>query len=573
MPVHNSEIAELFEELGDLLEIEGANPFRVRAYRNAARTISGQSRSMRDLIHQGVDLSEYPDIGDDLAEKIRTIVETGKFPLLEEVRERIPSELSDLMKVKGLGPKRVKALYHELGIRSAEDLKRVASSGRIADLEGFGEKTQSMILRRLEEKAQAEKRTPLFRAEEIAEPFLGYLQEVDGVNQVTIAGSYRRRKETVGDLDILVTARKGSSVMERFVGYDEVQEIVSQGETRSTVRLRSGMQVDLRLLPEVSYGAALQYFTGSREHNIAVRRIAVDKGLKMNEYGVFRGDDRVAGKTEKEVYDTVGLPWFEPELRENRGEIEAALEDELPELVTLDDIRGDLHSHTNATDGRQSLEEMARAAAERGYEYLAITDHSQHVAMANGLDPDRLREQIEAIDALNEELDDITLLKGIEVDILEDGSLDLPDDVLERLDLRVCSIHYQFDLSQEKQTRRILKAMDNPLFNILGHPTGRLIGRREPYPLDMEAILQAAADRGCIVELNANPNRLDLTDDACLLARELGVKISIATDAHRADNFPFMRYGINQARRGWMRKEDVINTLSLNDLRPILDRG
>jgi len=571
--IHNSEIAAAFDRLADLLEIEEANPFRVRAYRNAARTVGGYSRSMADMVDKGEDLTELPEIGKDLAQKITTMVKTGKLPLLKEVESRTPGALSDLMKIEGLGPKRVKTLYKQLHIRSIEDLKRAARNGKIRELEGFGEKTEELIKQRLERFSGAEQRTKLLVAQEIATALVDYLTKGKGVKNVIIAGSYRRCKETVGDLDILLTARQDSTVMKRFVDYDEVAEVISRGKTRSTVRLRSGMHVDVRVVPDVSYGAALHYFTGSKAHNIAVRTLGVKKGYKINEYGVFKNDKRIAGKTEQEVYDTVDLPYIEPELRENRGEIEAAKNHKLPRLITLKQIRGDLHAHTKASDGHHSLKQMADAAAQLGYEYLAITEHSQHVTIANGLDKRRLLQHIKAVDKLNEQLENITLLKSIEVDIMDDGSLDLPDSVLQKLDLIVCSIHYNFNLPRQKQTERILRAMDNPNFNILGHPSGRLINERDAYDVDLEKVMQGAKERGCFLELNAHPDRLDLTDDGCLLAKQLGLKVAIATDAHSTSDLEFMRFGIGQARRGWLEADDVINTRPWDELKQLLKRN
>ena len=572
MPVHNSEIAAIFERLADLLEIEGANPFRVRAYRNAARTVQSHTKSMADMLQEGQDLSALPDIGDDLAGKIATIVDTGKLPLLEEVEARTPGALSDLMHIEGLGAKRVKKLYNELNIQTIEDLKRAARSGKIRALEGFGKKTEQMIEKRLERFTGKEQRFKLIEAEGIARPLLDYLQETKGVKEIVIAGSYRRRKETVGDLDILVTASKNSPVMDRFTAYDEVVEIISQGKTRAAVRLRSGISVDLRVVPQISYGAALVYFTGSKAHNIAIRKLGMKKGLKINEYGVFKGDRRVAGNTEKAVYAKLGLPLIAPELRQDKGEIEAARKGRLPKLVTLQDIRGDLHCHTRASDGRHSLEQMADAARARGYEYFSINDHSQHVTVAHGLNKKQLIEEIKAIDRLNKKLRDIVVLKSVEVDILEDGSLDMPDSVLRELDFRVCAVHYKFNLPRKQQTERILRAMDNAYFNILAHPTGRLINERAPYEIDLERVMQAARERGVMLELNAHPDRLDLTDDACRMAKDLGVKITIATDAHSTDGLDFMRFGIDQARRGWLEASDVANTRSLNQLQELFKR-
>ncbi|ALP53894.1 DNA polymerase III [Candidatus Tenderia electrophaga] len=572
MAIHNNEIASALERLADLLDIEDANPFRVRAYRNAARTVGGYSRSMADMVEHGEDLSKLPEIGKDLADKIKTMVETGKLPVLNEAESRTPPALSDLMKIEGLGPKRVKILYQHLDIHSLEDLKRAANKGKIRELEGFGKKTEAMIKQRVERYSGAEKRTKLLVAQEVASALIKYLKRSQGVKQITVAGSYRRRKETVGDLDILVSAKKGSTVMTRFVNYEEIIEVISQGKTRSTVRLQSGLQVDVRVVPQVSYGAALHYFTGAKAHNIAVRKLGVKQGYKINEYGVFEDDKRIAGKTEAEVYQAVGLPYIEPELRENRGEIEAARKGKLPQLITQDELCGDLHAHTKASDGHHSLRQMAEAAAQLGYQYLAITEHSHRVTVANGLDKTRVLKHIKEIDKLNAQLDDIQLLKSIEVDIMEDGSLDLPDDVLAQLDLTVCSVHYKFNLSRTQQTERILKAMDNPHFNILGHPSGRLINEREPYDVDLERLMQGAKERGCFVELNAHPDRLDLTDDACLLAKEIGLKVAISTDAHSTNDLDFMHFGIGQARRGWLTADDVINTRPLNQLKRLLRR-
>lgn len=570
MAIHNIEIAGYFDRLATLLEIEGANAFRVRAYRNAARLIEGHSEEMSAMLADGRDLSELPGIGEDLAEKIATLVETGALPLLDEVEQRVPRQLAELTRIEGLGPKRVQQLYQALDIRSLDDLRHAVESGKVHELEGFGAKTEQLIQAGIGALEGEEKRMRLADAEGFAEPLVEFLRGVGGVKGVTIAGSYRRCKETVGDLDILVTCRKDSPVMDRFVEYEEVGKVVSHGTTRSTVHLRSGLQVDLRVLPAVSYGAALHYFTGSKAHNIEVRKRAVQRDYKINEYGVYRGKKRVAGKTEQEVFETVGLPWIPPELRENRGEIEAAESDSLLTLVELEDIRGDLHCHTDATDGQQDLETMARAARERGYDYLAITDHSQAVRVANGLDADRLLQQVDRIERLNEEIEGITLLKGVEVDILADGRLDLPDEVLARLDLTVCSIHSGFDLSEEKQTERVLRAMDNPHFTILGHPTGRMINVRRGIALDLGRVLKAAAERHRIVEVNAQPARLDLLDTACMLAREHGVKIAISTDAHAESQLAFMRFGINQARRGWLSADDVINTRDLAGLRRLI---
>ncbi|HDR46657.1 MAG TPA: DNA polymerase/3'-5' exonuclease PolX [Geoalkalibacter subterraneus] len=570
MPIQNTDISHIFNHIADLLEISGANTFRVRAYRNAARTVEDQSRNIIKMLEDGEDLAELPGIGKDLAGKIAEIAETGTLGMLDELEQEVPGELSRLLEIAQLGPKRVAALYHELGIEGLEDLKKAAESEKVRDLEGFGKKTEQKILKELHRVQDSAKRTKLADAEQVVVPLCEYLEKIDGVKRVTVAGSYRRRRETVGDLDILVTCKKDSPIMERFTRYEAVTEILAQGKTKSSTRLRSGLQVDLRVVPEVSYGAALYYFTGSKAHNVAVRRIAVKKNLKMNEYGVFKDkeddEERIAGSDEEDVFASVGLEFIPPELRENRGEIEAAQEGRLPALIERDDIRGDLHSHTHATDGRASLQEMVEAARLLGYSYLAITEHSQAVTVAKGLNRARLEKQIEEIEKLTDEYGGFRILKGIEVDILKDGSLDLPDEVLAKLDFTICSVHSHFNLSAEKQTERILRAMDNPYFNILGHPSGRLINEREAYSLTMEKIMEGAKERGIILELNAHPDRLDLNDHHCRMAKEMGIKIAINTDAHSTEGLNNMKYGIYQARRGWLSKDDVINTRKVADL-------
>jgi DNA polymerase (family 10) len=570
MPLHNEDIAAILDEIADLLEIEGDNPFRIRAYRNGARTLRELGRDVRTLLGQGMDLTRLTGIGKNLAAKIREIQDTGHCRTLDKLRKQLPADLSALLKLPGLGPKRVHALYHELDIHTREQLERAARDGLIQQLPGFGAKTEARILEALQAHADTARRFKLAVAARYAESLVGYLRTARGAQQVEVAGSYRRARETVGDLDILVTAADGRSVVEHFVGYDEVETVLSRGTTRATVILHSGLQVDLRVVPEESYGAALYYFTGSRAHNIAVRRIAQKRGLKLNEYGLFRGDRRIAGGTEEEMFEAIGLPYIAPELRENRGEIEAAHAGLLPSLVQLADLRGDLHAHTRASDGHASLQAMADAAGRCGLEYLAITEHSKRLAVAHGLDSKRLLAQIETIDEFNAGGHAVTLLKGIEVDILEDGSLDLPDAVLAKLDIVIGAVHTRFELSRARQTRRILHAMDNPCFTLLAHPTGRLIERRAPYDVDMTRIIRHARDRGCYLELNANPERLDLLDTHCQLAREEGVLISVNSDAHSSMDFDNLRFGIGQARRGWLEKRDILNTRPLPALRKLL---
>ena len=572
MPKHNADIAAVFEEIADLLEIQGANPFRIRAYRNAARILSELSQEVSRMLEKGEDLTELPGIGDDLAGKIKEIVSSGHCSLLDRLHAELPPAIAELLKIPGLGPKRVKALYHDLDVQTIEQLHRAARDGRIRELPGFGEKTESNILQAIEVHANQAQRFKLAVAAQYAEALEKFLAAIPGVARVTVAGSYRRMRETVGDLDIVAAASVSSPVVQRFTSYDEVTEILSAGSTRASVILKCGLQVDLRVVKEECYGAALHYFTGSKAHNIAIRRMAQQSGLKINEYGVFRNDTRIAGETEGSVYAAVGLSYIPPELRENRGEIAVAKAGRLPRLVEQSDLRGDLHVHTKATDGHNSLREMAQAGLANGFEYLAITEHSRRLAFAHGLDPLRLARQCDEIDQLNAELKGITLLKSIEVDILEDGSLDLPDSVLARLDMVVGAVHSNFNLSRAKQTQRILRAMQHPYFTLLAHPSGRLIQRRAPYDADMLQIIREAKNRGCFLELNAHPERLDLLDTQCQMAKEEGVLISINSDAHSVDDFANLRFGVGQAQRGWLEQYDVLNTRPLKELRRLISR-
>lgn len=560
--------------MADLLEIEGANPFRIRAYRRAAATIDDLPESIAGMIAEDRSLSDLPGIGEDLAGKIEEFVSTGHLKAMEEVEARTPSTLAALTSIPGLGPKRVHQLHETLGIRSLEDLAKAAREGRIRDLPRFSAAAEAKIVEEIEKHREAGRRFKISTAEDFANGLTAYLKAGLGIERVVVAGSFRRRRETVGDLDILVTCEHGPAAIEHFVAYDEIAEVIAKGPTRSTVVLKAGMQVDIRVVPEASYGAALHYFTGSKAHNIAVRKLAQAKGLKLNEYGVFKGPKRIAGRTEEEVFRIAGLPFIEPELREERGEIEAAQQGKLPALITLSDIRGDLHTHTRASDGKSSLAEMAEAAKKLGYQYLAISDHSRHATVAHGLDPKRLGAQLDEIDRLNDRLGTGTfrLLKSCEVDILEDGKLDLPDSILRRLDVTVCAVHYRFDLGIEEQTRRITRAMDNRYFNILAHPTGRLLDERPGYAVDLDQVIEAAKAHGCFLEVNAHPTRLDLDDVHCRQAKEAGVKLAISTDAHSTVGLSAMRYGVDQARRGWVEATDVLNTRPWPELERLLVR-
>ena len=574
MPVHNSEIAAIFNEFADLLEIEEANPFRVRAYREAAVTIANSPNSMAAMIEADQDLSLLPTIGKDLAAKIAEIVTTGHLTLLDELEKSVPGDVVKIAAIPGLGPKRIKVLHEQANVKDLETLRNAAQAGKVRKLPGFGIKMEKLILRELDRLEATVRRWTILEAEEFARPLTNYLKGQAGIEDVVIAGSYRRRRDTVGDLDILVTCPpdKAGTIVDRFTVYDEVDTIVSKGTTRSTVVLRCGLQVDLRVVPKESFGAALHYFTGSKAHNIAIRKMGVERGLKVNEYGVFHGGERLAGRTEAEIYDLFGLNVVPPELRENRGELEAARSGTLPRLVTQSDIRGDLHMHTTASDGKANIRAMAEAAKAMGYDYISISDHSQRATIANGLSADRLARQIDEIDEINSQLKSIRILKSCEIDILDDGRLDLSDDILKRLDLRLGAIHYNFNLPRHEQTERIIRAMDNPLFNIFAHPTGRLINRRRPYDVDMERIVDAAKDRGCFLEVNASPSRLDLNDIHCRLAKERGVMVAISTDAHSKAQLKQIRFGIDQARRGWLEKDDVLNTRTWAGLKKLMKR-
>ncbi len=484
------------------------------------------------------------------------------------MKRKLPGQLGEIAALPGLGPKRVKLIHDKLKVSTLDDLRRVVKAGRLHGLRGFGPIIEKKLSAALE-KPTTEKRFKLSVAEAEAEALVGFLR--DG-GRVVVAGSYRRRRDTVGDLDVVVTAKDGATVGNKLVSYENVADVLAHGPTRTTVVLRSGLQVDVRAVPEESYGAALLYFTGSQAHNIRLRAIAAHRGWKLNEYGLFSGRRRIAGLTEEDIYKKLGLAFIPPELREDRGEVVLAAANKLPRLVTRADLRGDLHVHSDWTDGTASIEAMAKGAQAQGYEYVALTDHSRRVAMAHGLDPARLARQGREIDRLNAGLHSLTILKGIEVDILKDGRLDLPDASLAKLDIVVASVHSYFDLPREAQTERVIRAMQNRHVSIIGHPTGRLIGEREPYDIDMERVIAAAHALGCRLEINAQPDRLDLNDIHIHAAKQAGVKLAISSDAHAVDAFACIRFGVDQARRGWLTADDVINTLSLADLRKLLKR-
>ncbi len=570
--MENIDYARVFEEIADLLEIQGANPFRVRAYRNGARTLETLSQPIESLLTtEKARLEDLPAIGKDLAAKIRELYETGKLESLEELKQEVPGTLIEIMNIPGLGPKRARQLWDGLGITTLAELEAAARDGRLDELPGFGKTLESRIIKGIEDLKARGERFKLSDADIYVRPLVEHLKRSKGLVDLEVAGSYRRRCETVGDIDLLATTADGSSIMDDFVGYAEVSEVLAKGSTKSSVRLRGGLQVDLRLVDRESYGAAMVYFTGSKAHNIVIRGIGRERGLKINEYGVFEGDKLVCGATEAEVFEAIDLPWIPPELREDRGEVEAARDGQLPKIIELRDLRGDLQMHSTYSDGKHSVEEMVRACRERGYKYMAITDHSPALAMTGVKEADFPR-QYEEIEKLQERFDDIRILKSAEVDILDDGSLDLGDELLDRMDLVVISVHSKFNLTRAEMTRRITQAMQHPRAHILAHPTGRLINRREPYPVDVEELVKVASDYGVLLELNAQPHRLDLRDFHLQMAREAGVKIVISTDAHRVGELDYMRYGVDQARRGWLEKSDVANTFPLKRFLKLLQK-
>ncbi|MEJ2084251.1 MAG: DNA polymerase/3'-5' exonuclease PolX [Acidobacteriota bacterium] len=577
--MENIEISRVLSQVADLLEVQGANPFRIRAYRNAARFVDSFATPMRKLVAEGSDLTELPSIGKDMASHIQELVATGKLEALEALTTEIPRTLIDVMELPGVGPKKAKKLWRELGVETIDELERAATAGEIAALDGFGDKSQVKILKGIEQLRQHRSRFKISEADQLLAPLLEYLKQCEELEKLEVAGSYRRRVETVGDIDLLAIATDGRAIMDHFTSYPQIESVEMAGETRGRIALRSGLEVDLRVLPRKSYGAALVYFTGSKEHNIRLRKRAIERGLRLSEYGVFESSDEegeteagesdpwagkmIAGREEEEVYESVALPWIAPELREDRGEIEAAAEAALPRLIELEDLRGDLQMHSTWSDGKNSIEEMLQGCAARGYEYFALTDHSKALAMTGGLDAVRLREQWKEIEAVQERHPEIRLLRSQEVDILADGSLDLEDEMLELLDLVVVSIHSRFDLPSGEQTRRLVKALQHPQVDILAHPTGRLINRRPPYEFDLDEVFQCARENRVAVELNANPERLDLKDTHLMLAREMGLKVVISTDAHRVEQLDLMRYGVDQARRAWLTGDEVLNTLPL----------
>ncbi len=596
----NLEVARVLREIGEYLEMQNV-PFKPRAYEKAALAVEELENNVSEIYGSGglKALEEIPGVGVSIAEKIEELLKTGKLKYYEQLKKKTPVDLSSLARIEGLGPKSIKKLYRELGVADLKDLEKAARAGKIRKLEGFGEKSEEKIIKGLEFIEKAGGRFLLGSVLPTAYMIEERLRELPGVEKAVVAGSARRRKETIGDIDILVISKKPAAAMNYFTNMPEVARVLASGETKSSVKLSSGLNVDVRVVPAESYGAALNYFTGSKDHNVALRRIAVEKGWKLNEYGLFKDADQrglhaerrgkiqrksafsrresasmIAGRTEEEIYRAFGMEYVEPEMRENTGEIELAQKHKLPKLVGYGDLRGDLQTQTDWTDGSDSIEDMARAAIKAGLEYIAITDHTKRLAMTGGLDEKRILKQMDEIDVLNKKLGGkIKVLKGTECDILKDGSLDLPDGVLSKLDVVGASVHSLFNLSEAEQTARIKKAMSNPHVDIVFHPTGRLINRREPYKVNVEELISHAKKTGTILEINADANRLDLKDDYIRKCVEAGVKMSIDSDAHSAGQVGFLELGIAQARRGWATKDDIVNAWSLEKMLKFLKGG
>lgn len=557
----NAQVAKVFNEIADLLELKGENAFRVRAYRRAAMNVEGVPKDLSSLGE--AELTAIPGIGKDLAGKIRQFAETGRVDLHEELKKEIPQGLLAILRIPGVGPKTAKLLHDKRNVRSIEELETLAREKKLAGLPGIQEKTVQNILKGIELIKKGRERFLLGRVLPIARNIVELLREADSRGKFAPAGSIRRWKETIKDIDILATGKRPGALAKAFVSLPVAVEVLEKGTTKCSILTAEGVQVDLRVVEEESFGAALQYFTGSKAHNIKLREMASRRGWKINEYGLFRESDdkRIAGKDEEGIYEALGLPWIPPELREDAGEIEAAQKGKLPDLLAIEDLRGDLHAHTKWSDGAHDLEALVKAAKDRGYRYLAITDHSKGLGVAHGLDGKRVREQIALIDAANAKLSDFRILKGIEVDIRGDGSLDLPDEILSELDIVVASIHSGFRQGRDQITNRLLAAVRNPCVNVIAHPTGRLIGERDPYEADLDAVFREAARRGIAMEINAHPARLDLNDQHARMAKKCGIPLVISTDTHITANLDYMEYGVGVARRGWIEKGDVLNTL------------
>jgi DNA polymerase (family 10) len=560
----NSEISKILSEIGEYLEMQGI-AFKPRAYEKAAEAVASLSVEVRDIYKKSglKAVEEIPGVGVSIAEKIEELLKTGKLKYYEQLKKKTPVDLSALTSVEGLGPRKIKILYQQLGIKNIEDLERAAKAGKIAKLEGFGEKSEENILKGIGFVRSSGGRMLLGEVLPVVRSIVGRLQKLKEIERVEVAGSIRRYKETIGDGDILAISSHPKPVMDFFVSMPEVANVSAHGETKSAIKLKNGLDVDLRVLPKESYGAALNYFTGSKDHNVALRQLAIKKGYKLSEYGLFKGERRIAGKTEEEIYEKLGLQYIPPEMREMAGELDLAAVGKLPHLIGYGDLKGDLQVQTNWTDGNDSIEEMAGSAMEYGLEYIVITDHTKRLAMTHGLDEKRIKRQWEEIDEENKKLKiknkKFRILKGTECDILKDGSLDLPDDILEKLDVVGASVHSLFNLSKKEQTARIIKAMENPHVDIIFHPTGRLINKRPAYEVDIDEIIKAAKRTGTVLEIDAFPDRLDLRDEHIRRCVEAGVKMAIDSDAHAKYHFGVLEFGIAQARRGWATKYDIVN--------------
>jgi DNA polymerase (family 10) len=563
----NLELSQIFEQIAKILKIKGENPFKIRAYEKITLVLENLPIDIETIYHQG-GLNNIPGVGAGIAKKIEEFLTTGKLEYYEKLKETIPTGVIELLDIPEVGPKTAKLLYEKLEVDNIEKLERAIKEHQIKDLPGMGEKSETNILRGIELYKRRKERFLLGRALPLAEEMVESLSQLKETNKISFAGSLRRKKETIGDIDILVTSQNPEKIMKTFTSLPQVREILAEGPTKSSIITNDDLHIDVRVVEPISFGAALQYFTGSKAHNIKLRELALKRNLKINEYGVFEVEsgNRIAGEKEEEVYQALNLPFIPPELREDRGEIEAAQENRLPQLIGYSQIKGDLHLHTKWSDGAHTIKQMAEAAKKRGYKYIAITDHSQSLKFAGGLIEERLREQVEEIQKLNQELKDFTILSGIEVDIKSNGSLDFSDEILSKLDVVIAAIHSGFKQESKIITERIIKAMQNRFVNIIAHPTGRLIGYRESYQVDINEMMEVAAKTGTILEINSYPERLDLNDIYCRMAKEKGVQLAIETDAHSIEGLTFMDLGVAVARRGWLEEKEVINTLPLDKL-------
>lgn len=565
----NLELAKIFSQIADILEIKDENTFKIRAYRRVTQVLESLPHDINQIYKEGR-IEEIPGVGEGIAQKIKELIQTGKLEYYEDLKKKIPDGVLEMMDIPEVGPKTVALLYKKLHIDSIEKLKKAASTGKIRKLPGMGEKTEENILKGIALVRKREERIPLQEAMYLAERIMEPLSKLKDVKKLSTAGSLRRVRETIGDIDIVLSSNNSKKVMDKFTSLEIVKETLSKGDTKSSILTREGRQVDLRVVPEESFGAALHYFTGSKSHNIKIRELGIKKGLKINEYGVFtRGkkkEKRIGGKEEKDVFEAVGLPFIPPEIREDRGEIEAGLKNQLPKLIDIKDIKGDLHVHSKWSDGGNSVEEMAEAAKERGYEYIGICDHSQSLVVAHGVKEKDFLRRIDDIKAADKKVKGIKVLAGIEVDIDSEGNLDYSDKLLKRLDFVIAAIHSGFKQTKEKLTKRIIKAMETGSVDIIAHLTGRLFGQREAYEIDLEEIFKVAKKTGTILEINSYPNRMDLNDINARKAKEEGIRLIIDTDSHQIMHLDWLKFGIATARRAWLEREDVINTEPLEKL-------